>query len=93
MPTNGNYTFFGNFVINWSWDDGKQQLTVWATLNGKPIGNSVVLEPGHTTGTIQGSNGGQSAQVNLAASFSQLQLGMDANETNPSRSGVHTSDF
>ena len=92
MPNPGSYTFWTNLVINWSYDSGKQQLTVSATLNGKSIG-STVLSPGQHTGTLSGSEGGQSGSVDLTASFANLVLQMDASETNPTRSQTHNSDF
>jgi hypothetical protein len=92
MPNPGSYTFFGNLVVNWSYDAPKGQLTVSATLNGRDIG-SKVLSSGTTTGQISGSEGGQSAVVGLTANFSTMALDMAAQETNPTRTGTHSSDF
>ena len=92
MPNPGSYTFFGNLVVNWSYDTGKQQLTVSATLNGKSIG-STVLSPGNNTGQLSGSESGQAGGVNLTASFQNLTLLMEASETNPTRSQTHSGDF
>jgi hypothetical protein len=92
MPNPGSYTFFGNLVVNWNYDEGKQQLTVSATLNGKSIG-SAVLSPGNLNGQLAGSEGGQSATVGLTANLSARTLAMNAGETNPTRTGTHTADF
>jgi hypothetical protein len=92
MPNPGSYEFFGNLVVSWVYNTSKGQLTVSATLNGRNIG-SKVLSSGVVTGQISGSEGGQAAVVGLTANFNNLQLQMDAQETNPTRSGTHTSDF
>jgi hypothetical protein len=92
MPNPGSYTFFSNLTVNWYYDSGKQQLTVSATLNGKSIG-STILSPSQHTGTLSGSESGQSANINLSANFSTLVLGMDASETNPTRSQTHDGNF
>ena len=92
MPNPGSYTFFGNLVVNWSFNSSKNQLTVDATLNGKSIG-STVLQPGQNTGQLQGTEGGQTGTVDLTAAFGARTLQMNAQETNPTRSGTHTSDF
>ncbi len=92
MPNPGSYTFWNNLTIDWSYDSTKHELTVSGTLNGKSIGSDV-LSPGNHTGTLQGSGGGQSAVVQLDATFSGMTLQLSAQETNPAKAGMHTVDF
>jgi hypothetical protein len=92
MPNPGSYEFFNNHTVSWSYDSAKQELTVTATLNTKNIG-SVVLSPGNNQGQLSGQDGQQTATVNLGAQFGARTLAMQAAETNPTKSGAHTTNF
>jgi hypothetical protein len=91
MPS-GSYTFFDTLTVNWTYDAAKQQLTVTATLSGKNIGTDV-LTPTNRTGEIQGSNGNNTATLNLAANFTTSVLSMQASQTDPAKNGNTQSSF
>jgi hypothetical protein len=92
MPNPGSYTFFGNLVVSWSFNASKDELTVGATLNAKSIGNDLLF-PGHNTAQFSGYDGPQQSTVNLTANFNNNTLTMYATESDPARSGTHTSNF
>lgn len=90
--SNGSQNFFGTITVAWNYDSVKQELTVGGTLSGKPM-TSVVLRPGHKTGTITGQNGSNAATVGLDADFGTDVLSMAAGQTDPARQGQNTGNF
>lgn len=92
MATNGSCTFWGNLTVSWTYNASKQQLTVSATLNTKPIGTTV-LSQANKTGELQGTDAGNTATVGLAADFTTSVLTMHAHETDGNKSATQTGNF
>lgn len=92
MP-NGSYDFFDKaLIVNWNYEAAHGKLTVSGTFNGAQM-TEVILKTGTSTGEINGSSGGATAAVSLAANFNTNVLNMSAAATNPTRNGVGNSNF